>query len=138
VRRRYFTTPETLGDIDELRRALGVARLSLDGVSYGTFVAERYALAYPSRVARLVLDSVVPQQGADPLYLAALGSVARVLRSVCAAERCGWDPARDVAFVVRTRHDGPRLLNALVGDSVGAPTFPGVLAALRAARHGDA
>jgi pimeloyl-ACP methyl ester carboxylesterase len=137
AQRRYFTTAETLADIDQLRRALGAASLTLDGVSYGTFVAERYALAYPRRVARLVLDSVVPQQGPDPLYLAALQASARVLRSVCRAQRCGWDPARDVATLVRARGDGPEVLNALVADSVAYPAFPGILAVLHAAAAGN-
>ncbi|MBV9334996.1 MAG: alpha/beta fold hydrolase [Solirubrobacterales bacterium] len=134
--RRYYSTAETVADIDELRTALGAPRLTLDGVSYGTFVAERYALAYPSHVARMVLDSVVPQAGADPLYRAALSGSSRVLRSVCAAQRCGWDPAGDLAAVVARFHDGPEVLNALVASSVVAPDYPGVLAALHAARAG--
>jgi pimeloyl-ACP methyl ester carboxylesterase len=134
--RRYYSTSETAADIDALRVALGARRLTIDGVSYGTFVAERYALGYPTRVARLVLDSVVPQAGADPLYRAALSRSAVVLRSVCAAERCSSDPVADLAAVIRRLHDGPALLDALVADSVGAPDFGGVLAALHAARAG--
>lgn len=134
--RRYYSTAETVADIESLRVALGARRLTLDGVSYGTFVAERYALAYPTRVARIVLDSVVPQTGVDPLYRAALSASARVLRSVCAERRCGWNPAADLAAVVRTLHDGPALLDALVADSVAAPDFPGVLGDLHAARAG--
>ncbi len=135
--RRYYTTSETVADIDGLRAALGEPRLTLDGVSYGTFVAERYALAYPSHVARVVLDSVVPQTGVDPLYRAALSASGRVLRSVCAQERCSWDPAADVAAVVEQLHDGPALLDALVAESVGAPDFPGVLDDLHKARAGN-
>jgi pimeloyl-ACP methyl ester carboxylesterase len=134
--RRYYSTAETIADIDQLRAALGARRLALDGVSYGTFVAERYALAYPSHVDRLVLDSVVPQAGVDPLYRAALAGSGRVLRSVCGAERCGWDPAADLEFVIGRLHDGPALLDALVADSVVAPDYPGVLDALHAARAG--
>ena len=134
--RRYYTTSETVADIEELRAALGASRLTLDGVSYGTYVAERYALAHPTRVTRMVLDSVVPQTGVDPLYRAALARSGRVLRSVCVQERCGWDPAADLAAVVRRLHDGPALLDALVAESVGAPNFPGVLVALHAARAG--
>jgi pimeloyl-ACP methyl ester carboxylesterase len=134
--RRYYTTADTVADIEGLRTALGARRLTLDGVSYGTFVAERYALRYPTHVARIVLDSVVPQAGVDPLYRAALSRSATVLRSVCVAERCGWDPAEDLAVVVRRLHDGPAVLDALVADSVAAPTYPGVLDALHAARAG--
>jgi pimeloyl-ACP methyl ester carboxylesterase len=135
--RRFFTTPETVADIDELRRALGATHLTLDGVSYGTFVAERYALAYPDRVTRLVLDSVVPQQGVDPLYLAAFGGTARVLRSACAQTHCGFDPADDVATIVRTHHDGPALLNAIVAESIVDPDYRGVLGAVHAGADGD-
>jgi pimeloyl-ACP methyl ester carboxylesterase len=134
--RRFYTTADTVADIDELRSALGARRLTLDGVSYGTFVAERYALDHPTQVTRMVLDSVVPQTGVDPLYSAALAASGRVLRSVCAAERCGWDPAADLAAVVRRLHDGPALLDALVAESVGEPTFPGVIDDLHAARAG--
>lgn len=134
--RRYYSTSETVADIEQLRAALRVRRLTLDGVSYGSFVAERYALQYPTHVARLVLDSVVPQTGVDPLYRSALSASARVLRSVCAAQRCGWDPGSDLAAVVKRRHDGPALLDALVADSVEAPDFPGVLNDLHAARAG--
>jgi pimeloyl-ACP methyl ester carboxylesterase len=134
--RRYYTTSETVADIDELRTALGADRLTLDGVSYGTFVAERYVLHYPTHVARLVLDSVVPHTGVDPMYSAALSGSGRVLRSVCASDRCHWDPAADLAAVVRREHNGPAVLDALVADSVVAPDYPGWLDALHAAGVG--
>jgi pimeloyl-ACP methyl ester carboxylesterase len=135
--RRYFTTPETVADIEQLRVALGASRLTLDGFSYGTYVVERYALTYPERVARIVLDSVIPQQGWDPLYLAGIQATARVLRSVCAQQRCTWDPAMDLRAVVRAHHDGPQLLDALVAESVSDPTnFGGALQALHAAAAG--
>ncbi len=134
--RRYYVTAETVADIEALRSALGAVRLTLDGVSYGTYVAERYALQYPTRVARIVLDSVVPQAGVDPIYRAALAASGRVLRSVCTARRCEWDPAADLSAVVNRLHDGPALLDALVADSVGAPDYPGVIDALHAARAG--
>jgi pimeloyl-ACP methyl ester carboxylesterase len=135
--RRYYTTAETVADLEQLRVALGVERITLDGVSYGSFVAERYALTHPTHVARLVLDSVVPQQGVDPLYLASLQATAGALRSACAEARCGFDPASDLATVVRARHDGPQLLNGIVAESIVAPAFPHVLAALHAAAGGD-
>jgi pimeloyl-ACP methyl ester carboxylesterase len=81
--RRFYGTADTIADIDMLRRALGARRLTLDGVSYGSYVAERYALAYPDRVSRLVLDSVVPQNGGDPFEIANMRATARVLRAAC-------------------------------------------------------
>ena len=125
-----------MADLEALRVALGADKLTLDGVSYGTFVAERYAIAHPDRVARLVLDSVVPAAGLDGLEVDGMRETARVLRAVCRAQHCPGDPAADLAAVVRARHDGPELDDTLVALSVGAPSFPGVLAALREARAG--
>jgi pimeloyl-ACP methyl ester carboxylesterase len=134
--RRYFSTPETVADIEALRLALGARRLTLDGVSYGTYVAEHYALTHRNRIDRLVLDSVVPQQGVDPLYLAAIQATARVLRNACAQRDCGWDPAQDVRRLVASDHDGPQLLNALVAESVVVPSFRELLGSMHAAAHG--
>ena len=134
--RRFYASADTVADIDSLRTALGVARLAVDGVSYGSYVAERFALAHPREVSRLVLDSVVPSWNVDPLQLVNMRQSAAVLRDVCAAQRCGFDPASDVAAVVRRYHDGPALLDMLVALSVGDPSFPGVPAALHAAAAG--
>ena len=64
--RRFYATADTVADIEALRAELGVARLTVDGVSYGSYVAERFALAHPGEVNRLVLDSVVPSWNVDP------------------------------------------------------------------------
>jgi pimeloyl-ACP methyl ester carboxylesterase len=135
--RRFFGTADTVADLDALRRALGVSRLALDGISYGSYVAEQFALAHPRRVSRLILDSVVPARNVDPLQLAGLRRTATVLRAVCAQQGCSADPARDLAAVVRRYHDGPQLFDTLVAMSVGAPSFPGVPAALHAAADGQ-
>jgi pimeloyl-ACP methyl ester carboxylesterase len=136
--RRYYTTADTVEDLDALRQALGVQRISLDGISYGTYVAERYALAHPSNVSRLVLDSVVPHDGHDlGLYTAALARAAVVLRAVCAADHCGTDPAADLAAVVRAHHDGPQILDGIVSQSVFDPSYSGTNSALHAARGGN-
>jgi pimeloyl-ACP methyl ester carboxylesterase len=139
--RRFYGTDDVVGDMELLRQALGVNRWSLDGVSYGTFVAERYALAHPDRVGKLVLDSVVPHDAGYALVPVELRAVARVLRLVCTQAGCGDDPAADLGAVVRRYHDGPALLDALTSISVVDPTFReplDVLDALRRARRGDA
>jgi pimeloyl-ACP methyl ester carboxylesterase len=134
--RRYYSTADTVADVELLRRALAVPKLTIDGVSYGTYVAERYAIAHPGNVDRLVLDSVVPAAGLDGLEADGMREVARVLDLACRAQRCPGDPARDLAAVVARRKDGPALYDTLVALSVGAPSFPGVLPALREARAG--
>ncbi|MFD7416991.1 alpha/beta hydrolase, partial [Kitasatospora purpeofusca] len=133
---RHYSTADTVADIDLLRRALGARKLTLDGVSYGSFVAQRYALAHPTRVARLVLDSVVPQQGFDPLDLAALPATARVLRAACRATTCTTDPAADLAATVRRYGNGARILSALTGFEFVDPDYGGVPEILHEAAAG--
>jgi pimeloyl-ACP methyl ester carboxylesterase len=135
-----------------LRAALGVSAMVADGISYGTFVAEHYALAHPSRVTKLVLDSILPQSDprrTDAFYLVGLRAVGRVLRLACQAPpACGFDPAEDVAWLVRHRGDGVKIFDMLVTYEFIDPTYrnpnppqapPGfgdVVSALHAARHG--
>jgi pimeloyl-ACP methyl ester carboxylesterase len=136
AQRRFYSTADTVADLESLRAALGVDKLTLDGTSYGTFVAERYAIAHPDRVARLVLDSVVPAASLDGLEVVGMHETARVLRAVCRARHCPGDPVADLAAVVRARHDGPAIYDTIVAMSVGSPTYPGLLEGLRAARRG--
>jgi pimeloyl-ACP methyl ester carboxylesterase len=134
-RRAFFGTDDVVADMEDLRQALGVEKWSLDGISYGTYVGERYGLAYPSHVSRLVLDSVVPQVGETDLGVAEFAAARRVLHSVCGA-RC----VADLAAVVRRDRLGPQLLDALTFDSIADPTFRkfwDVPAALHAARRGN-
>jgi len=134
ARRQFFGTDDTVADMEDLRQALGVDKWSLDGISYGTYVGERYGLAHPSHVSKLVLDSVVPQVGQTDLGVAEFAAVRRVLHSVC-----GAGCLADLATVVRRDHLGPRLFDALTFDSIADPTYRkywNVPAALHAASHG--
>jgi pimeloyl-ACP methyl ester carboxylesterase len=125
--RRLYSTRDTVADIDVLRAALGVRAMVVDGVSYGTFVAEHYALAYPRHVSKLVLDSVLPQadpQRTDAFYLAGLRAVGRVLRLACEAPpACGFDPAQDVARLVQHGGDGVQIFDMLVSYEFIDPTY---------------
>ena len=135
ARRQFFGTDDVVADMEDLRQALGVDAWSLDGISYGTYVGERYGLAEPSHVSKLVLDSVVPQVGEIDDGLAEFAAVKRVLHSVC-GNRC----VSDLAAVIRLDHLGPQLLDALTFDSIADPTyrtFWNVPAALHAARRGS-
>ncbi len=151
--RRFYSTADTVADIDMLRQALAVQKMAVDGVSYGTFVAEHYALAHPANVSKLVLDSVLPQADpgrTDAFYLVGLRAVGRVLRAACQAKPvCGFDPASDVAWLVRRRGDGVQIFDMLVAYEFIDPTYrnanpaqvpPGfgdVIGALHAARLGQ-
>ena len=156
-----YSTSASVEDIEAVRQGLGIERLTLWGISYGTYTAERYARAYPQHVEALILDSVVPQQNVDPLQIATIRRVPHVLRELCKPPRCKGitkDLVADTAAVVRKLAGGPlrapvvnrngkpvpttiangtELLAQLVDASVNGSL--GLLpAALAAARSGDA
>lgn len=135
ARRQFFGTDDVVADMDALRQSLGVDKWSLDGISYGTYVGERYGLAHPSHVSKLVLDSVVPQVGETDLGVYGFAAVRRVFRSTC-----GNGCLADIATVVRRDHLGPELFDALTFDSIADPTYRkywNVPAALHAAARGN-
>jgi pimeloyl-ACP methyl ester carboxylesterase len=127
-RRQFFTTADTVEDLEALRIALGAGQLTLDGISYGTYVAQRYALAYPGRVRGLVLDSVVPAEGVSLLSETSMKATRRVL-----------GPRRTAALakVVKEQGNGPQLLDMLTALSVGAPRDDGYLTAIDQASKGE-
>jgi len=64
---RNYTTSVAVRDLDEVRRALGFARIDLYGSSYGTRVAESYMRRYPDAVHAVILDGVIdPQRALGP------------------------------------------------------------------------
>jgi pimeloyl-ACP methyl ester carboxylesterase len=61
---RMYTTTMALRDLEAVRQALGAPTFDLVGVSYGTRVAQLYALRYPQGVRSVVLDSAVANEHA--------------------------------------------------------------------------
>ncbi|MFF4895248.1 alpha/beta hydrolase [Streptomyces sp. NPDC001068] len=59
----YLDTVSAAEDMDSVRQALGAARISYFGYSYGTYLGAVYAKLHPDRIHRLVLDSVVDPTG---------------------------------------------------------------------------
>ena len=57
---RFYTTTDAVADLDAVRQAIGAAQVNLVGVSYGTRVAQQYAMRHPQATRSVVLDSVVP------------------------------------------------------------------------------
>jgi pimeloyl-ACP methyl ester carboxylesterase len=116
--RGFFTTADTVADLEAIRRAGGYEKLVLYGTSYGTEVAERYAVAHPDRVEALVLDSVVAPNGPDPLERPTFAAVPRVLRSICHASACAHitaHPVADLAGLVRRMRRSPLQGTAISG-----------------------
>src|SRR4249919_2989526 len=57
---RFYTTTDAVRDLEAVRTAIGAATINLVGISYGTRVAQQYAMRHPHSTRTLVLDSVAP------------------------------------------------------------------------------
>src|SRR3954470_63795 len=98
-RRAFYSTADSVADLEDLRQGLHVPKLALQGISYGTFVAQQYARTHPTRTARLILDSVVGKQSVDTLLLDTYAAIPRLLSEQCAGGACRGitdDPLGDV------------------------------------------
>jgi pimeloyl-ACP methyl ester carboxylesterase len=160
--RPFYTSQESVEDLDALRQALGGTPLSLFAVSYGTRVAGMYAREHGQGVARMVLDSTVPTTGPLPLDSQRLRALPRVLdEGVCGAGACrsfSSDVFADLTRLVAALHRHPlrtriydargRLRPARITEAgvlrllTGLDLAPGVRelapAAIAAAADGDA
>jgi pimeloyl-ACP methyl ester carboxylesterase len=158
--RAHYTTRDSIADVEAVRHALGVERLSLLGISYGAKVALGYATAFPGRVERLVLDSPVEATGPDAFARSSFAAVPRVLGDLCRARRCRGittDPVADLAAlssrlrpaplrgtVVGSRGQRRRaalrnsdLLGMLFTSDVDPTLLPSLPGAVRSALRGD-
>lgn len=59
---RFYTTTDAVRDLDSVRKALGAAKINLVGGSYGTRVAQQYAMRHPDSTRAVVIDGVVPNE----------------------------------------------------------------------------
>ncbi|HEV7786544.1 MAG TPA: alpha/beta hydrolase [Thermoanaerobaculia bacterium] len=55
----FVTTANTARDMDQIRQALGEAKISYLGYSYGTYLGAVYAALFPDQTDRIILDSSV-------------------------------------------------------------------------------
>ncbi len=117
--RAFYTTADTVADIEAIRQAGGYEKLVLYGTSYGTKVAEQYAQQHPGRVEALVLDSVVPPNGPEALNRPTFAAVPRILHQLCAQHACAQitsEPVADLARVVQQMRRAPLRGRFIDGD----------------------
>ena len=151
--RAFYSTLDHASDLEAVRVSLGVDKVGLYGVSYGTKLALAYALVYPNQVERLLLDSVVPTDR-DPFFADSLKAMPGTLSAFCGGGACQTatpDFAGDVAAVANQLEAKPatgKVLQAsgathtvrmngedLLSVVVDADLSPGLAAILPAAVH---
>ena len=134
--RAFYTTADTVLDIDALRQSLGADKIALSGISYGTHVALQYARAFPR--ARQQADPRLDRRARRPRRLPARHLPQHAARAdeQCANGACRdatSDPVADVAaLVARINASGP--LRGSYYDAHGRKRADAVLDARRALR----
>ncbi|MCM6773567.1 alpha/beta hydrolase [Nocardia sp. CDC159] len=155
-----YTTAATADDFDAVRARLGIDKLVLYGISYGTYLMPVYAQRHPDHVQSIVLTGAYPA-AFDKWQRPNAEAVSLTLRRICERSRA-CDPTTAVADLRATAQrlreqpiavDGPnpvlltesKLANLIFEDATSnvgidptAPTPLGMLpAALHAAVAGD-
>jgi pimeloyl-ACP methyl ester carboxylesterase len=87
--RNFYTSRDAADDLDAVREALGVDKVALASGSYGTWVAQGYAIRHPQHVELMVLDSTFgPNQNADPFGVAQFAAAPASARAICHRNAC--------------------------------------------------
>lgn len=115
---RTLTTENTARDIEVVRRALGVDKVSLYGISYGSLLMSTYATLYPRHTDRLVLDSGVnPELVWNGVLASQTSGYKRRVHEMMA-----WIAQRDnIYHLGRTPLAVYRKWSATVADESGVP-----------------
>jgi pimeloyl-ACP methyl ester carboxylesterase len=156
----FYGTTDHAADLDAVRAALGFDKITLFGVSYGTKLALAYASAYPTHVARIVLDSVLLPSGPDPFSANVARAIPTKVAEYCSTGACrGATPnaAADLVTVAnrlaakpvrgdvlqlsgkskRETLDGADLLSTVVDSDLNPALAAELPAAVHAARAGN-
>ncbi|MCJ0826302.1 alpha/beta hydrolase [Luteimonas sp. 50] len=135
---RFYTTTDAVRDLEAVRIALGVPQLDLVGISYGTRVAQQYAMRHPASTRAIVLDSVAPNSlilgndFAGNLERALDLQFARCEESVACTSAVGHPRAQLDALMATLRADPPlvRYRDAATGASREERLQPDAVAGL--------
>jgi pimeloyl-ACP methyl ester carboxylesterase len=88
-RRNFFTTRDSADDADDVRTQLGVDKVALFGVSYGTWLEQGYAVRHPAHVESIVMDSTVaPSDQSDPFATSQFKAAPEIANAICGHGRC--------------------------------------------------
>jgi pimeloyl-ACP methyl ester carboxylesterase len=162
----HVSTADTARDLDVLRKAVGDAKLTYLGFSYGTFLGSTYAALFPNRFRALVLDGPVdadeflsdPLKGSNAQTAAFEREISRFF-GACAVNQAacvnfgGEDPEDAYDALVDQANAAPIPAPGYTpdprpvdGDDINAATFvsmyakqfwPVLAVALKAAEGGD-
>ena len=132
---KFFTTTDATKDLESLRVAIAAPQLNLVGFSYGTRVAQQFAMHYPNSTRSLILDGIAPNQlilgseQAQALDEALAKQFARCVADKACFARFG-DPAKTLSALEADLTANPREIeidDPLTGKPVKLPLGIGAL-----------
>ncbi|KAI0096815.1 hypothetical protein F4776DRAFT_677065 [Hypoxylon sp. NC0597] len=152
---QFVSTKEVVQDYEQIRKALGYSKVHFLGESYGTYRAQKYALAFPDRVGYFALDAGVPygmtlfdraqahvssgnrallradaycqNHPSCPFHSEGVGSIPKAVHSIFASPPCSEPvPVQQLQQAVL----------AMLGNG-GLPDFPLLLNGLKDALNGN-
>ncbi|MFI6041086.1 alpha/beta fold hydrolase [Nocardia sp. NPDC051321] len=152
-----YTSAATADDFDAIRARLGIPKLVLYGISYGTYLMPIYAERHPDTVQSIVLSGAYPPEF-DLLSRPSAEAVSLALQRICDRSRAcdGATAVADLRTVAQRSAAQPltiagrnpfqlsesklaTLVFEVASTNVGAdPRQPTLLGALPAALHGAA
>ncbi len=154
----YVGTVDTARDLDRIRAALGDAKLTFIGHSYGTLLGATYAQMFPSNVRAMVLDSAIdPAVSTQELVLEQAESFESALDAFFGwcqgSASCPWHPSGDptsalLALIAQSRQQavpaedgrsaGPgEVYDALLDGLYARNDWPSLASALGEAEAGN-
>lgn len=121
-----YRTAAGADDLNAVRRALGLKRITLYGDSYGTYLAQSYAYRHGETLRALVLDSAYPAKGESPWYGSLIRTGVRSLKLACRrSPECSGDAVGRLhtlaRFLRRTGRTVEPLLRGLGRSTYGTP-----------------
>ncbi len=98
-------------DMAAVLDALAIPRIDLYGDSYGTFLAQTFAVRHPDRVRTVVLDAAYPVEDQDPWYRDINRAIVDSFQKVCerdpGCEALGNDPIETLRKLADALEAGP-------------------------------
>lgn len=132
---RFFTTTDATHDLEALRVAIGAPKLNLIGFSYGTRVAQQFAMHFPGSTRSLILDGIAPNElilGSE--HAAALDDALAKQFARCVGDKACFarfgDPALTLAQLYSDLKANPRevsMPDPLTGKTATFPLGIGAL-----------
>ncbi|MDW5596860.1 alpha/beta fold hydrolase [Conexibacter stalactiti] len=100
---RFYSTADTVRDLELMRQGLGIEKLALMGTSYSTLYVTEFARTFPQRTDRVIADSPLGPAGPDHFGAVTAAAALPVLRDICRRSACPGGPGaavRDLETVI--------------------------------------